>query len=259
MALVATVAIALIYFGIFDRVEVSTGAPPFAFAGAQLAYKIGKGKPGDSGALFTEVCSIVPRKTTLGMFLELEEATEPEQPISERRTRATTFRPTFNPAADDCHYLVGVITTDSAGQEVVTEADRALLTEKGFKFATLPGSENVVFSKFPYRGIVSVVVGLRRVYPSLLKYITEHRLCAYPALEIYDRDTIYYVLPLSQQSQFVALFETAEAGNQEEEDEDQESGDEDDDTEIDEEAYGEEADGDDDSEAANSFSSFEEL
>lgn len=27
-------------------------------------------------------------------------------------------------------------------------------------------------------------------------------------MEIYDRDTIYYVLPLSQQSQFVALFQS---------------------------------------------------
>lgn len=171
IAFLATVTVALVYFGIFDRIEVSTGPPPFAFAGAELAYKIGKGKPGDSGALFTEVCSIVPGKTTVGMFLELEDI-DPENPLAERKTRCTSFRPTFNPSTDDCHYLVGVITVDEKKQSTVTEADRKMLVEKGFKFTILPGSENVVFSKFPYRGIVSVVVGLRRVYPSLLKYIT---------------------------------------------------------------------------------------
>lgn len=72
-------------------------------------------------------------------------------------------------------------------------------------------------------------------------------------MEIYDHDSIFYVLPLSQQSQFVALFETAEQSSSEEKT--SESGDE---TEIDDEAYGAEKD-DDNSEGANSFSSFEEL
>lgn len=171
LAFIATIGIALLYFGIFDRVEVSTGSSPFPFAGAEIAYKTAKGTPGDSGALFTEVCSIVPGKTTVGLFLELE-APEPEDPLKERATRCTTFSAKFNPSTDECHFVVGVITRDGDQQSCVTDGDRHLLIEKGFNFTRLPASENVVFCKFPYRGIISVVVGIRRVYPALLQYIS---------------------------------------------------------------------------------------
>ncbi|KAI2811426.1 hypothetical protein BLOT_002602 [Blomia tropicalis] len=211
VALLATIGGALVYFGIFDKVEVSTGAPPFEFAGAEIAYKFGKGKPADSGALFTEVCSIVPARTTVGLYLELEDP-DPENPTAERKTKFSAFSPDFNPSTDECHFIVGVITRNPNVDEndryqTIKDNERQLLIEKGYKFAHLSSSENVVFSKFPFRGIVSVVIGIRRVYPALMQYIFERRLCAYPAMEIYHRDTIYYILPLSQQSQFVSLFE----------------------------------------------------
>lgn len=255
VALLATIGGALMYFGILERIQVSTGASPFQFANAEVAYKLGKGKPADSGALFTEVCSIVPGKTTFGAFLELEEP-DPENPLAERKTRARAFSPRFDPSNDECHYMVGVITATEDNnnrqqqqQQIITEADRQLLKEKGFRFTRLPASENVVYSTFPFRGIVSVVVGIRRVYPALLQYISEHRLCAYPAMEFYNHDTIYYILPLSQQDQFLALFETEPST---EEPEVGAEGDED--TEIDEEAAEEEEDS-----SSNTTSSFEEL
>ena len=68
-------------------------------------------------------------------------------------------------------------------------------------------------------------------------------------MEIYDRDTIYYVLPLSQQSQFVSLFNASEpAGEQSSDDED---------TEIEDEEGLDDEEGS--SDATHSTSSFEEL
>ena len=77
----------------------------------------------------------------------------------------------------------------------------------------------------------------------------EHRLCAYPAMEIYHRDTIYYVLPLSQQGQFLSLFETDSTNS--------DGGDQssDENTEIDEDVSDESSTDD----ANKSTSSFEEL
>jgi len=213
MALLATIGGALMYFGIFERIEVSTGATPYPFGGVEIAYKSVKGKPADSSYIFTEVCSIVPKQTTFGIFLELEESPDSTLPLpaEQRKARARAFSTGFDPSTDECHYIVGVITTESNGTtSLINKTDRDLLTEKGFKFAHLPSSENVVYTSFPFRGIISVVVGIRRVYPALIKYISEHRLCAYPCMEFYNRDTIYYILPLSQQDQFVALFEAAE-------------------------------------------------
>lgn len=34
----------------------------------------------------------------------------------------------------------------------------------------------------------------------------KYRLCAYPKIEIYDKDDIYYILPLAQQSDFIELL-----------------------------------------------------
>ena len=35
----------------------------------------------------------------------------------------------------------------------------------------------------------------------------EHRLCAYPAMEIYDGNQIQFMFPLSQQADFLDVFE----------------------------------------------------
>ena len=175
IALLVTIGVALFYFGIFDEVKVSTGPSPFAFADAEVAYKLGKGTPADSGALFTEVCSIVPGKTTVGIYLELEKP-DANNPTAERKIRWKAFSAEFSPGSNDCHFFIGVITSSidsSSGKRnpTISQQERELLLQKGFNFTHLPASDNVVFSQFPFRGIVSVVIGLRRVYPALLQYI----------------------------------------------------------------------------------------
>ncbi|MDR0230510.1 MAG: GyrI-like domain-containing protein [Dysgonamonadaceae bacterium] len=60
----------------------------------------------------------------------------------------------------------------------------AKLTEK-YKVKTLPKS-NCIVTEFPYKGVVSVFIGIMKVYPAFEKYCKQHGLSNSPMIEIYD-------------------------------------------------------------------------
>ncbi|KAM4613035.1 testis-expressed protein 264 homolog isoform 2-T2 [Polymixia lowei] len=52
------------------------------------------------------------------------------------------------------------------------------------------------------RTLLSILLGVRRVYPRLDNYIKERKLCAHPFLEIYRGGQIQYMAPLARQGDF---------------------------------------------------------
>lgn len=158
--LLLTVFGSLIYFGIFESIEVSTGPTPYTFANRQIAYRLGKGKCDESSSIFTEICSIIPDRPTIGMYLQQSNKGNYHQMTD------------FNPVSDKFDFLVGAFVTEGPQNDsLINDEERKLLELKGYKFCELPSVENVVHSKFPFRGIMSVVVAVRRVYPAINQYI----------------------------------------------------------------------------------------
>ncbi len=49
-----------------------------------------------------------------------------------------------------------------------------------------PSSESVV-AEFPYKGKISIILGIFKVYPKLSKYINEHKYAQTPIMELYDQ------------------------------------------------------------------------
>ena len=62
------------------------------------------------------------------------------------------------------------------------------LTEVGSKYqvATYPASLSVV-AEFPFKGQLSIVLGLFKVYPKLAAYLTEKNAPKVPIMELYDQ------------------------------------------------------------------------
>lgn len=144
---VLTILLALIYFGLFDEIEVKVGGPPFEFGGRRIAYKRAKGKYNEAGSLFTEVCSLVPKLDSVGLYFDDPETVKD---------------------VNKCRFIVGAIL---GNEEPQCQQDQKLLVSKGFHLALLPDVDHVVYSTFPFKGIVSVVIAVRRVYPRLKEYI----------------------------------------------------------------------------------------
>jgi hypothetical protein len=147
-----TLWIALQYFGLFVEIEVSAGPPPYQFGGRLMAYKKQKGCYSDSSALFTEVCSIVPGLDTIGIYLD--------DPNKHQKNK--------------CRYIVGALLEqeeDQQQEDQKFEDQKQLLISKGFIFGQLPAVDHVVYSLFPFKGIISVVIAIRRVYPRIRSFI----------------------------------------------------------------------------------------
>jgi len=181
--LALTFLFALKYYGLFEDIEVSAGSPPFAFGHRYVAYKKAKGRYSDASALFTEVCSLVPHLNTFGIYYD-----DPDNPDIN---------------ADKCRYIVGALLNENTPQ---SESDKQLLYNKGFLDGQLPHVDHVVYSSFPFKGIISVVIAIRRVYPVIKSYINEHNLCAHPGIEIYSANQIHFMFPLAKQDQFYHLY-----------------------------------------------------
>ncbi len=54
-----------------------------------------------------------------------------------------------------------------------------------YEIKQLPRRESVV-AEFPYKGGISVLIGIIRVYPKLEEYVKTHHLPEHPVVEIYD-------------------------------------------------------------------------
>ncbi len=62
------------------------------------------------------------------------------------------------------------------------------LANVGSKYGVkeFPASESVV-AEFPFKGTISIMLGLLKVYPKLSKYLAAHNFVNTPIMEIYDR------------------------------------------------------------------------
>lgn len=54
-----------------------------------------------------------------------------------------------------------------------------------FRTGIIPES-NAVVARFPYKGKISVLIGVMRVYPELNRYMSEKKLPMGPVMEVYD-------------------------------------------------------------------------
>lgn len=73
------------------------------------------------------------------------------------------------------------------------------LKDKGISFgiAELPQTESIT-TDFPFKGTLSIVFGVMRVYPKLKAYIQDNHIAPKPIMELYDpvNEKITYMLPL---------------------------------------------------------------
>jgi len=68
ICLISTLVGFVFYTGLFSEVVIRTGSPPVK--NITIAYKFRKGSYKDSGAAFTESCSIGPKLSSVGVFYD---------------------------------------------------------------------------------------------------------------------------------------------------------------------------------------------
>ncbi|CAK8681024.1 unnamed protein product [Clavelina lepadiformis] len=175
LSFVATVVFLLSYLGILGRVNVTVGKP--IIKNVWIAYKPQKGPYQDCGPHFTEACSLRPDLPCIGIYYD-----DPETVPKE-----------------DLRYIVGLILSEA---ETPPEDLVSLVTNHGFRIAELPAIDYAVKAEFPFVMDLCGVIGAWKVYPALGTYITERKLSAHPFLEIYLKNKIHYMGPLSKQSDF---------------------------------------------------------
>jgi hypothetical protein len=69
----------------------------------------------------------------------------------------------------------------------------ALLAGKGYRTAVIPAS-NSVCAEFPMKGMPSIIIGIFKVYPELMRYQKEKNIPQRPIMELYDtprKKTVY--------------------------------------------------------------------
>ncbi|XP_032368988.1 testis-expressed protein 264 [Etheostoma spectabile] len=171
-----TVAGYILYSGLLTDIIVSTGSPPVKKI--TFAYKFKEGPYKNCGQLFKESHSIGPKLSCIGVFYD-----DPKKV-----------------PGPQCRYAVGSILSEGKNQ-----ADEELLKNfetSGFNVFSFPEVTHVVATSFPHRTHLSVLLGVRRVYPRLEHYIKERRLCAHPFLQIYREGQIQFMAPLARQGDF---------------------------------------------------------
>lgn len=182
--LVLTLLGFLSYCGLFAPIDIKAEKPPFKEL--QVAYKFCRGSYKNSGALFTEVHSIAPSLKCIGVYYDDPNEVEPLR----------------------LRYLVGVVLNDT--DQPAAPAVKEQLEAEGFKTARFPAVDHAVTTVFPFRGSVSVMIAMARVYPKLREYIKEKLLCARPLMEIYEDDRVLFVCPLAKQDEFYVEEATEE-------------------------------------------------
>ncbi len=166
VSLALTLAAYIIYSGLFASIEVSSREP--CYGDLTMAYKTGRGPYKNVGAIFTETYSLFPSNRCLGIYYDDPDGGTP---------------------AADLRYAVGTILAE--GDVVPDAADMQAAMDNGFKVARLPRPNFAVVAEFPFRTTLSIYLSIWRVYPKLKEYISGKGLCAYPAVEIYEKGHIY--------------------------------------------------------------------
>lgn len=76
-----------------------------------------------------------------------------------------------------------------------------------FRTGSIPESNSII-ARFPYKGKVSVLIGLFRVYPYLNRYMAEKKLVMGPVIELYDikNGSISYIVSGTDKSVLEGLL-----------------------------------------------------
>ncbi|XP_072438852.1 testis-expressed protein 264 [Chiloscyllium punctatum] len=193
--LLLSLLVLALYSGLLSEVTVRSGPPPIgAFT---VAYKYKQGPYREAGRLFTEITSIAPKLSSIGIYYDTPKKEAAEKP----------------------RYIAGSILSE--GEEKPSEELIELFEKFGFKIISFPEVTHVVMTTFPFTTFLSLFIAMYRVYPILNNYIKERKLCAHPCLEIYRGDMIYYMCPLARQGDFyVPELKEADKKQKEEEGDD---------------------------------------
>lgn len=170
------IATYLIYSGLLSEVVVSTGSPPLKKI--TIVYKFIQGPYKNCSHVFKESHSIGPKLPRIGVFYD-----DPKKV-----------------PGPDCRCAVGSILSE--GENRAPEDLLQKYKTSGFSVFSFPEVTHVVTASFPHRTPLSIILGIRRVYPQLTLYIKERRLCAHPFLEVYRAGRILYIAPLARQGDF---------------------------------------------------------
>jgi DNA gyrase inhibitor GyrI len=65
------------------------------------------------------------------------------------------------------------------------DSHRVIELEAGFNVKTLSEAEYMV-AEFPHKGMISIMLGIMKVYPALTRYVKKHGYAEAPVVEIYD-------------------------------------------------------------------------
>ncbi|XP_033746521.1 testis-expressed protein 264-like [Pecten maximus] len=182
-----TLFVLVIYSGLFEHVNVGTGKPPIGEV--TIAYKFARGPYKEAGQLCSDISLLAP---------------------SDHRVVCIYYDDPKLVPSDKLRYAVGGVLSEDGKPE--DEDFKKKLLDDGYKVFRLPSVSFAVSTSFPYKSTLSIFVAIFKVYPALGSYIEEHRLCAHPMLEIYDKDKIHFMAPLAKQSEFYVEEAEEETG-----------------------------------------------
>ncbi|KAK3590739.1 hypothetical protein CHS0354_030978 [Potamilus streckersoni] len=195
LLLIFTLSYLIAYLGLFESVEVGAGKPPIGKA--LVLYKYGQGPYKECGHMFTDVCRLAPNCKPIGIYYD-DPKVVPEQKL---------------------RYAIGTILSED-GSTVDEDLQKKMIDE-GYKVIHLPAVSNAVKTTFPFKSSISIYIAIYKVYPKLCKYIQEHRLSAFPMLEVYDKETIHFMAPLAHQYEFFVDESKCDAPDEYQEEDDQ--------------------------------------
>ncbi|XP_035220479.1 testis-expressed protein 264-like isoform X2 [Stegodyphus dumicola] len=164
----------LYYHGVFYKVEVKTARPPFT-KDTFVVYKFTQNYT-ESRDLLTEVQNIAPDFDSFSIYHE-----------------------NFYQTRSQVGSSVGVVLPENIEENLYRK-----LIQAGYKVAIFPAIDFAVVASFPYKNQYSLVIAVYRTYPRLKQYIKAYRLCAHPIMELYTKDTVFFIAPLSKQFDFYA-------------------------------------------------------
>ena len=131
--------------GVFYRIKLRTDRP--RFGALFIAYKFHQDSYARIKHAFKAACAVSPSARLVGVYYDDPKSVE----------------------AGKQRYLVGAVLNDEQGQ-----VDRALqmcYAQAGYKTVWLPEIEHAVLADFPFATVLSVIVGIWRVYPRIEKFI----------------------------------------------------------------------------------------
>jgi len=175
-AFLITVLLYLGVSGLFSSIVIRTAETKYG--PMVIAYKTITGPYNQVGALYTDSYCLLPKREQIGIYYDDPNAVSPKE----------------------LRCAVGPILSNGDEQPVKEEME--LMRSHGWKIFHIPKPSYTVTTTFPFRTTFSIFIAIYRVYPRLGKYIAEHSLCAYPAIEVYTDNEITFIMPLSRQEDF---------------------------------------------------------